>query len=187
MRRKHKVKRAKKYIEFTDFENRLVCRLAGEMSLRFRLSRQEQEDAEQEFAMRLWTKKSEYDEGHPSRSSYEAFLTRYLEKCRLEVLKAVRPEANLDEGGDAAVETKSGAAPDGRADSAESIAIRRVQARAALSRITPDQKEILKRVGCGDSVAAISADTGVSRKTIYSRIRIMRRVFRENGIDAANK
>jgi len=62
-----------------------------------------------------------------------------------------------------------------------------VQARAALSRITPDQKEILKRVGCGDSVAAISADTGVSRKTIYSRIRIMRRVFRENGIDAANK
>ncbi|HOC94356.1 MAG TPA: hypothetical protein PKH33_18540 [bacterium] len=181
------MKRENKYSEYTEFENRLVIRLAGELSLRFRMSRQEQEDAEQEFAMRLWTKKAEYDESHPSCSSYEAFLTRYLEKCSIEVMKVVRAETYLDERGEPIAESLPFTVFDGRVVSAESIAIMRLQAQDALSKITPEQMELLKRVGRGDSVAAISADTGVSPKTIYSRIRSMRRVFRENGIDAANK
>jgi RNA polymerase sigma factor (sigma-70 family) len=164
----------------------LVIRLAGELSRRFRMSRQEQEDAEQEFAMRLWTKKSKYDENHPSRSSYEAYMTRYLEKCSFEVLKAVRPETNLNETGETASETKF-AAFESRGATTESIAMLRLLVISAISKFTPDQKELFTRVGLGESIADISSAIGVPPKTVYSRIRAIRRVFHENGINVVNK
>jgi RNA polymerase sigma factor (sigma-70 family) len=182
------VKREKKYTEYTEFENMLVGRLAGELSRRFGLSRQEQEDAEQEFAMRLWTKKAEYDKKHPSRSSYEAYMTRCLEKRSLEVLKAVRPETNLKEIGESAAEIKISSLIEKRDASTESIAMFRAHLGAAFSKFTPEQKELFARVGYGETIAEISADTGVPRTTIYARLHRMRLIYHDNGLNvAANK
>ena len=178
----------KTYEEFTDFENLLVRRLAGTLSRRFGMSRQEQEDAEQEFAIRLWARKSAYDKDHPSRSSYEAYLTRYLEKYSIEVLKAVRPETNLNESGEINADAKHTAASMNRAVSTESIALFRVLIITAFSKFTPAQKELFTRVGRGETITEISADIGVPRPTIYARLHRMRRIFHENGINvAANK
>lgn len=173
------------YKEFTDFENRLVGRLASTLSRRYGMSRQEQEDAEQEFAMRLWAKKSNYDKEHPSRSSYEAFLTRYLEKYSIQVLKAVRPETRLNESGEIDVEAKPAASFENYAVSTESIAMFRTLMLTAFSKFTPAQKEIFTRIGRGETITDISIDTGVPRPTIYARLHRMRQIFHENGLDFA--
>jgi RNA polymerase sigma factor (sigma-70 family) len=171
------------YKEFTDFENRLVGRLASALSRRYGMSRQEQEDAEQEFAVRLWAKKSNYDKDHPSQSSYEAYLTRYLEKYSFEILKAVRPETVLNETGE--VETASGPAPsiEKRAVSTESTVMFRVLLAAAYSKLTPEQKELFTQIASGETIKEISADTGVPRPTLYARLHRMRRVLHEIGLN----
>lgn|GEM_PF-2620814 len=175
----------KTYEEFTEFENLLVRRLAGILSRRFGMSRQEQEDAEQEFAIRLWAKKSAYDKDHPSRSSYEAYLTRYLEKYSIQILKAVRPETNLNESGEIDTVSKPAAAIEKRFVSTESIAMFRVLMVTAFSKFTPAQKELFTRVGRGETITEISADTGIPRPTIYARLNRMRRIFHENGLNVA--
>jgi len=179
---------AKTYEEFTEFENQLVRRLAGALSRRFGMSRHEQEDAEQEFAVRLWVKKSDYDKDHPSCSSYEAYLTRYLEKYSIEVLKAVRPETSLNESGEIEAGSIPAAAIEKRVVSTESIAMFRVLMVEAFSKFTPAQKELFTRVGRGETITEISTDTGIPRPTIYARLNRMRRIFHDNGLDVtANK
>lgn len=177
----------KTYEEFTEFENRLVRRLACALSRRFGMSRQEQEDAEQEFAVRLWARKSDYDKDHPSRSSYEAYLTRYLEKYSIEVLKSVRPETNLKETGENDAGSMNTATFEKHTVSTESIAMFRVLLCETFSKFTPMQKELFTRVGHGETITEISADTGIPRPTIYARMRRMRRVFQENGLNFTTK
>lgn len=168
----------KTYEEFTEFENRLIKRIAGALSRRFGMSRQEQEDAEQEFAMRLWAKKSNYDKAHPSRSSYETYITRCIEKCSFEVLRAVRPEADF-------IEPRDGNEPisERRFISTESVAVFRALMQTSISKFSPEQKYLFDRISSGETVAEISAATAVPGSTIYTRLRSMRRIFQKNGLD----
>ena len=170
------------YPEFSEFENRLVKRLATSLAARFHLAHQDREDLQQEFAAFLWQQKSNYDPEHVSGSGYQTYITKCLERKSLEILRSVRPDIAVDNDDLDAISPpaissrKPGMATD-------LSALYRVTTSSALGKLTPLQKELFKQIGSGKSIAEIAAESGVKYATTHARVRRLRSTLKENGFD----
>jgi len=170
------------YPEFSEFENRLVKRLATSLAARFHLVHQDREDLQQEYAAFLWQQKTNYDPEHVSGSGYETYITKCLERKSLEILRSVRPDISVNNDDlDTMSPSSIGSRRTGMATDLR--ALYRVTTSTALGKLTPQQKELFKQLGRGKSVAEIAAESGVKYATVHARVRRLRTTLKANGFD----
>lgn len=171
------------YEELTEFENRLVDRLAAGLARRYRLPHQDREDARQEFAIRLWEKRDCYDPDRVPAISYEAFITRYLEMCSLDILRSLRPDSQVC-GMDPADRSAppAGAPSSNSRFSVEASAFLRILITSIFQNLSPDQQTIIVELDRGNTIPEIAGKLGHPYKTVHARVQTLRGNLREQGL-----
>jgi len=172
------------YPEFSEFENRLVKRVAADIAARFHLTYQDREDIQQELAVFLWQQKGSYDPDHSSGCRYETYITKCLERKSLEILRSVCPDIAVEDD-DVESALNSPATFSGKriGQAADISALYLVTTSSAFSKLTPEQKDIFRQLGAGKSIACIAVDSGVSYTTMHTRVCRIRFVLKKHGFD----
>jgi RNA polymerase sigma factor (sigma-70 family) len=172
------------YPEFSEFENRLVRRIASDIASRFHLTHQDREDIQQELAVFLWQQKGGYDPGHSSGCRYETYITKCLERKSLEILRSVCPDIAVeDDDVESALDSPAAFSSRRIGQAADISALYHVTTSSAFSRLTPEQKDIFRQLGAGKSIARIASDSGVSYTTMHTRVRRLRVTLKKHGFD----
>jgi len=172
------------YQDFSEFENRLLKRVAGCLAKRLGLTRQDREDFEQELALCLWRKKEEYDPDHVSGSGYETYITNCIENKALDIQKEYFRDPRNSECSPAGEASETVGLPgNGSMNSVEKRAILRADLSSAIENLSPDQKQLVGLLASGKSIAEIARESGLTYVTMYSRVRRLRDLFRKYGFD----
>lgn len=175
------------YPEFSEFESRLLKRVAGCLAKRLRLTRQDREDFEQELAVYLWRKKAEYDPDHTSGSGYETYITNCIENKALNIQKEYFRDPQNSECSPAGETSETVGVPgNGSMNSVEKQAILRADLSSAIEKLSPDQKQLVGQLASGKSIAEIARESGLTYVTMYSRVRRLRDLFRKYGFDMSS-
>lgn len=174
------------YPEFSDFESRLIKRVAACLARRLHMSRQDREEYEQELAVYLWQKKAEYDPDHESGSGYETFITNCIENKALDIQKDFFRDLQNSEcrpGRDTSDEEALHI--NGHVNGVETEAILRADLASAIKNLSPDQKQLVGQLACGKSIPEIALESGQPYISVYSRVRRLRVLFRQYGFNAS--
>jgi len=174
------------YPEFSEFENRLIKRIAGCLARRLNLSRQDREDVEQDLAICLWRKKDEYDPDHISGSRYETYITTYLEKQALEIQKNyIRDHQNPERPAEDDTPDGFDISGNGFMGPVEKQAILRADLASVISKLTPEQKRLVGCLASGASIPEAALELGLTYDTAYSRVKRLRAIFRRHGFNGS--
>lgn len=169
------------YPEFDAFENMLINFMTSNLARRYHLNREDREDVRQELAVCLFEKKNLYDpEKVPDR--YDDYIRKCLQRQSPQIIKRIRPDIFIEDV-EAALSINM-VIESSRGRTTESQTVIKVLSEIVYNQLSPEQQELVNQLASGFSLNEITERSGLSYKTIHSRVQKIRSIFKSHGLNA---